>query len=59
LFEVLNRDTFDELRKGRLLAAAAALANRRNLSALGAILDSGRRWRGLPSAIPLVSHPIN
>ena len=45
-------DAFDELRKGRLLSAASALADRRNLTALGALLDSGWRWRRLPSAVP-------
>ena len=50
-------DAFDELSEGRLLAAVAVLADRRNLTSLGAILNSGRRWHGLPSATPLVSQP--
>lgn len=52
-------DTRDELRAGRPLAAVAKLSDRRNFTALGALLDAGLRWHGLPSANTWKSHLRN
>jgi MoaA/NifB/PqqE/SkfB family radical SAM enzyme len=49
-FAVALGDSFARLREGRLGAAAAALADRRNLGSLGAVIGHGRRLKGLAGA---------
>jgi MoaA/NifB/PqqE/SkfB family radical SAM enzyme len=49
-FAVALGDSFARLREGRLGAAAAALADGRNLGSLGAVIGHGRRLKGLAGA---------
>jgi MoaA/NifB/PqqE/SkfB family radical SAM enzyme len=46
-FAVALGDAFARLKEGRIGAAAAALADRRNLASLGAVIGHGRRLKGL------------
>lgn len=50
-FAVSLGDAFARLREGRLGAAAAALADRRNLASLGAVIGHGKRLKGLAGGV--------